>query len=311
LFIIGAGASAGIVDLGIPFLRAPGIDYVVGSRSFPVTIPAHGPLSQRIIRAVRPISLSELFPDRIIRPGSDIVPFQEKLDRMSDSFARTFLKHLLSKPRFSQRPLDAYRTFAYFHPSVLLNYNLDGLATDHCSGIHWVFDAHGTVGHGYGSPLGASLVESVRDFDLEIATDHLIMSVAEPDDDLRLVEQVMRATSFTPDFVALIGYSFARNAEAFDDHISYEIFKRKFHRFRGNVYVIDPFPDSIRDMIADGIESDSVFAVPARWNILSHVFIDFLSGNIGRRSINYVCEQILDRYGDKIVFPILTDPASM
>jgi hypothetical protein len=173
LFILGAGASAGTVKLGPEFLQAPGIDYVTSAGSYPVTIPSHAPLNEKIIRSAANVSLSQAFPGRFLRPGCQDCPFHELLNRMPDAYGRTNLKHELGRTRFEGRALDAYRVFRQFHPSALLNYNLDGLATDHCGDVQEVFDPHGTVERGYGSPSGAALVASLREYDFAVTPDPL------------------------------------------------------------------------------------------------------------------------------------------
>jgi hypothetical protein len=58
-------------------------------------------------------------------------------------------------------------------------------------------------------------------------------------------------------------------------------------------------------VIADGIESDRVYPIAARWNILAHAIVESLSTRTGGRSLNYICEQLLDKYGDRVVFPFM------
>jgi len=307
LFIIGAGASAGTVKLGPEFLQAPGIDYVISGGSYPIDIPTHAALSEKIIRSAANVPLSQLFPGRVLRPGSDDFPFRELLNRMPDGFARLHLKHELARTRFDGETLDSYRVFRHFHPSTILNYNLDGLMTDHCSDIHEVFDPHGTIELGYGSPSGAALVASVRDYDFEVAHDSYVMSVPELRTDDRLARQLTLATRTSPDFIAIIGYSFAGADPYYDDFVSLEFFKSRFHRFPGNVYIMSPSPAELSDVIAHGIDSSRVYPVPARWNVLAHAMVELLaSGRVGR-SLNYLCEQLLDKHGDKIAFPLTRD----
>jgi hypothetical protein len=132
---------------------------------YPVEIPAHSPLSEKIIRAASSMPLSQVLPGRELRPGSEDFPFSELLSRMPDGFGRVSLKHEMARARFRRTALESYRVFRHFRPSVILNYNLDGLATHHCGDIHEVFDPHGTVEVGYGSPMGAALMSSVREHD--------------------------------------------------------------------------------------------------------------------------------------------------
>jgi hypothetical protein len=304
LFIIGAGASAGTVKLGPEFLQTPGIDYVTSAGSYPVEIPSHAPLSAKIIRSAGSVPLSQVFPGRIFRPGSEDFPFRELLSRMPDGFARLYLKHELARTRFDGRALDAYRVFRQFQPSTILNYNLDGLMTDHCGDIHEVFDPHGTVEPGYGSPSGAALVASVREYDFDVAPDAFVMSVPESLTDDRLAAQLTLATRASPNFIAIIGYSFAGAEPVYDDFVSLEFFKSRFHRFPGNVYVMSPYPAELSDVIAHGIDSPRVYPIPARWNVLSHAMVEVLTSRRVGRSLNYSCEELLDKHGDKIAFPL-------
>jgi hypothetical protein len=304
LFIVGAGASAGIVKLGPDFLQAPGIGYVVSGGSYPVEIPSHSALSAKIIRAAGTVPLSRVFPGRILRPGSESFPFPELLSRMPDGFARLHLKHELARARYEGRKYDAYHVFRHFHPSAILNYNLDGLMTEHCGDIHDVFDPHGSVEPGYGSPCGAALVAGAREYDFALTPDSFVMSIPEAPTDIRLFGQLMLATNTEPDFIAIIGYSFAGTEPVYDDLVSLEFFKSRFHRFRGNVYVISPTPAELSDVIAHGIDSHNVYPVPARWNILAHAIVELLATARVNRSLEYFCEQLLDKHGDKIAFPV-------
>jgi hypothetical protein len=306
LFILGAGASAGTVKLGPAFLQTPGIDYVIGGGSYPVEIPPHAPLSQKIIRNAGSAPMSQIFPGRSSRSGTVDFPFHEMLNRMPDAFARLHLKHELARTRFAGTPLDAYRVFRRFHPSTILNYNLDGLMTDHCSDIHEVFDPHGTVERGYGSPSGAALIASVRDYDFAVADDSFVMSVPESPTDNRLADQLRMAMRSLPSYVAIIGYSFAGADPDYDDFISLEFFMSRFCRFPGNVYVMSPYPAELAEVIAHGIDSNRVYSIPARWNVLAHAMVESLSGRRIGKSLNYFCERLLDSHGhDKMAFPSL------
>ena len=86
LFILGAGASAGAsasageVRFGQDFLLGPALDYVRGG-SFPISIPFASELSRKIITVAQSVPLSRVFPDRIIRPGTDDFLYQELSNR--------------------------------------------------------------------------------------------------------------------------------------------------------------------------------------------------------------------------------------
>jgi hypothetical protein len=309
LFILGAGASsgaseaAGEVRFGQDFLIGPALAYVRGG-SFPVSLPVPSVLSRKIIKVAQGVPLSHIFPDRIIRPGADEFPYQELVQRMPDGFARLYMKHDLSKVRFTKRPRDNYTAFRLFHPAMLMNYNLDGLATEYCGDVHQVMTPHGTVPKRYGSPHLVRLLEEVRDYELGLCPDGLVMSVPESYDDvnLRRCLDVMGACS--PQFIAIIGYTFGRNGNDHDDWISLDRFKRSFRGFASDIFVIEPRPEPLCEMIADGVESNRVFGIRGYWNIVAHVFLEAARGRVDGRSLNYACERILDRLGDRVVFPL-------
>jgi hypothetical protein len=89
--------------------------------------------------------------------------------------------------------------------------------------------------------------------------------------------------------------------------VSLEYFKMRYQGFPGNVYIIDPAPDYLRETLADAIRSKNVFAIRAYWNVLAHVFLRMLKEPASRRSLNYRHEQMLDRYGGGISFPMARD----
>jgi hypothetical protein len=190
---------------------------------------------------------------------------------------------------------------------MISNYNHDGLAADFAGQIHRVVDMHGTIAPGYGSPHTCELIESLRDCHLPDAPDDILMGVPESWDDQNLARRLLKVTKFSPDFIAIIGYSFAQTPEGYDDHVSLSCFLETRRNFRGNIYVIGPQPVELRDLIADRIKSKNVFGVQAFWNVLAHTFMKDLRDQNGRRSLNYVYDQILGLSGSDIVFPRIRD----
>jgi hypothetical protein len=51
-------------------------------------------------------------------------------------------------------------------------------------------------------------------------------------------------------FIAVIGYSFAKVGDAYDDGVSLDWFKRRFRNFGGPIYVINPWPDELQTEMA-------------------------------------------------------------
>ena len=108
-----------------------------------------------------------------------------------------------------------------------------------------------------------------------------------------------------PDFVAIIGYSFGRTSSGYDDLISLEYFLSRFHRFSGNIYTMSPDPWELCEVISEEIESDAVIPVSARWNLLAHAMVASLAPGGISRSLNFLCESLLDKHGhDRMAFPL-------
>jgi hypothetical protein len=216
-----------------------------------------------------------------------------------DFYTKRSVEYALAMPRFQRRQSDNYLAFRLFHPAVILNYNLDGLASDLCTPPHRVIAAHGTVERGYGSPEMEELLKRVRGFDLPVPRDDNVLCVRESDDDSggQLQRKLSRAMGACPHFIAVIGYSFGP-----DDWVSWLTFCRAFRRFAGIIYVIGPEPQELSNRIADAIKSKNVLGIRAYWNILAHAFIDSVGDYRTRKSLNYTCERILDVSGDRTVF---------
>jgi hypothetical protein len=302
LYLLGAGASAGAVPLGEAFWTASPLDYLRHARSFPVAAPDHSELTRRMIKASRDLSLSEIIPDREVRPGADVLPYQELLQRLPDYYARLQLKHALSKARFSGRLSDSYRVFQLFRRSLIANYNHDGLATDFCGGYHRVLEMHGTIASGYGSPDIERHIRSVRELEMPEIFDGILMGVPESLDSA-LAERLFEIARYSPDFVSIIGYSFAQRGKDYDDRVSLEIFLNAWRHFKGNIYVIGPDPCPLANMLGERLKSKKVFGLRAYWNVLAHAFIVAMREPRSRRSLSYNYQQILDVHGSNAIFP--------
>jgi len=304
LFLLGAGASSSVAPFGTEFFQGPPLDYIQGG-AFPVSVPAHDFLTRRLIHATSSLSLDHILPGRVIRPGTNDLPFHELLERIPNSYARVHLMRTLSTARFLGWPCDNYTVFRLFRPAMLLNYNLDGLATEWCVDIHEVVTPHGTVPKAYGSPHMAQYLEIFRDYDVKLRPDALVRSVPESWNFQHLHYCLDDMDNSAPEFIAMIGYSFGRNGNSYDDWIFLKRFNRAFRNFAGPVFIIEPRPAQLREVISEGIASDQVYSVAGYWNAIAHVFLEFYRGRAGNRSLNYACEQLLDQYGDRVAFPIV------
>lgn len=296
LYILGAGVSAGAVPLGNEFWTNALMDYLANSGSYPVEIPNHSELIQGMIK-----NYFRIYP----APSDYLKP--ELVLRMPDHFARLYLKHYLSKFCFSRQQIDSYCIFQFFYPSLICNYNHDGLIHSFANRFHRILDMHGVIPNEYGAPHFCNLLDISRELDIVLPnlSDGLLMGVRESFLDSKLVYKLMDVARFSPNFIAIIGYSFAQNGVLYDDSISLKYFLNSRHGYQGNIYVIDPNPDNLRDLIADSIKSNKVFSIPVYWNLLAHVFRNAVKYQGDKKSMSYRYNKILDSYGSNQIFPLV------
>lgn len=200
LFVVGAGASAGSSPLGRDFWRESPLDYLRDLRSFPAIVAPRGPLTQRMID-YSGIEIGDIFPGRELRPGTEEYPFREILKRLPDGFAREQLKHVLARARYLARTegtvTDSYRVFRAFYPSVIADYNHDGMAQELCGAKHAIVEMHGTIHPVYGSPEFGAWISGLREFDIALPPDNLVMGLPESWTDARLYRRLSWVTSKT------------------------------------------------------------------------------------------------------------------
>ena len=306
LYIVGAGASAGLAPLGAEFWTSTPITFLRNFRGVSVNIPTHSGLVGRMLEYWSDWDLKRIFPDRELRHGGDF-PIWEFLERMPNHYARTHLKSLLARAVYDNRRCDNYQVFRYFASSILANYNHDGLAGRFCGPQHRVLDMHGMVHPGYGSPEMMDFIDVASEYHLADAPDGILMGEPEEWGSPVLERKLDIVVQSDPTFIAVIGYTFAKNAKvsAFDDWVSLCRLSERFRRFRGNVYVIAPDPYEIQAMLSDRWQTGTVFGVRARWNLLAHAFMRALANRWERRSLNYIHEQLLDVFGGGAIFPLL------
>jgi hypothetical protein len=306
LYIVGAGASAGLAPLGAEFWASTPISFLRNFRGVSVDIPSHSGLVGRMLEYWSDWDLQRVFPDRELRHGSDF-PMWEFLERMPNHYARTHLKSLLARAVYDNRRCDNYQVFRYFASSVLANYNHDGLARRFCEPRHRVLDMHGMVHPGYGSPEMMDFIDVASEYHLVDAPDGILMGEPEEWDSPALERKLDIVVQSDPTFIAVIGYTFAKNPKvsAFDDWVSLYRLSERFRQFRGNVYVIAPDPYEMQAMLSDRWQIRTVFGISARWNLLAHAFMRVFATRWERRSLNYIHEQLLDVFGGGAVFPLL------
>jgi hypothetical protein len=150
-----------LVPIGGKLFRIAALDWLRSFSGFSPDIPAHSLLGQRIIESALVMSMFEL-TGREIGPGTEPYPIEAVLRRLPDKAARLRILFEMAKFRFGGHATDNYRVFGWFHPSLILNYNLDGLVADQCGGQHRVINAHAIVDRWYGSPSAENIISAIR-----------------------------------------------------------------------------------------------------------------------------------------------------
>jgi hypothetical protein len=199
--------------------------------------------------------------------GRDLITdiMVEITPKMSSGFVQDAMLQLTASARNSDQCPVNYGVFQLFPQSRLLNYNLDGLAENWCRPRHLVTIMHGQPSAIYGTPLGLERVEAAQLYNLPAIHGPEIM--LEPETLLDDLPVPYRLRPYS--FVALIGYSFSRNAKGLDDHVSFQRLCASLRRDPRPVVVIDPFPEAVAEMLADEIKSSRVYAAPLYWNVMA------------------------------------------
>jgi hypothetical protein len=109
----------------------------------------------------------------------------------------------------------------------------------------------------------------------------------------------MPMARFMPEFVAIIGYSFAWNGHA----VSLDCFVDHYRKFNGPVFVVALEPERLRETLAERLHAAQVVGLTARWNLLSHVFLESMAGRRSGRTINDRCEELVDAGYSGAAFP--------
>jgi hypothetical protein len=221
----------------------------------------------------------------------------EILDRLPHSGAFAHYRHQLAIARYGRLRPPNYTVLSAFQPSLLLNYNLDGLATTICSDQHVVVPMHGSVDAYYGSLAGANLARVLQEYPCELPYDELHPVGPELITDRRLQYKLRYMNRSRPAFIMIVGYSFGRFANGYDDEISRATFIRRFRDVPLDIYICDPFPFELASMLGEELRSKRIHLLPVYWNIMAWAFSQVLIGTLDVGVLASIHEKILDRYG--------------
>ncbi|GAB9109835.1 hypothetical protein [Bradyrhizobium diazoefficiens] len=290
-------------------MAAPPLEFLANWTSLSTSRTKHDLLTRRAIEAAMPSLLA-----RRGDPRFDIGMAKAVLAHMPNGLSTWHLVHELGKARLKQLRGDLryrnYGIFEFFPPTVLLNYNLDGIAGDICGSRHLVVPVHGTVKAHLGQTDVADLLVRMRDFGSEVGFDDLLLCVPEPTfgepGHQELVRRLSPTWSFEPDFIAICGYSFASldpsSGLRHDDHESLRLFVERFRNYAGPIYVLNP-DRSIMEMIEHRLKSRNVIWIGEKWNLLSAAMIDRIVGGSRAEPLKDACSRLNDDTGGTVALP--------
>jgi hypothetical protein len=233
---------------------------------------------------------------------AQLYPVNAALLRLTDSGALAGFMHYLSVPRYMQRRPANYTVLRAFAASLILNYNADGLAADVCGVHHHHIGMHGTVEARYGGPAGEALVRLAQQYGQEIIRPDLVLFVPESPTDRRLSAKLQLMTGSNPAFVMIVGYTFGKTDSGYHDFLSLERFVGRFRGAPVDVYVLNPHPFEVAEMLRERLHSKRVYAFPVYWNVLAWAFTLVLSGKLNAARLDCFHELTLDAHGTAIVF---------
>lgn len=293
LYLLGAGASAGEAPFGAGFLRDPAIDFLRHAHSFSTSPQKHTPLSRLVLEAGADIDTTEI-DGRSLRPGTDDLS-QELLQLMPPSFPRSLLMHQLAVARHRRRVSHNYLPFRFAPPSLFMNYNHDGLATGLIGDLHRVVEVHGSIEPWIGSPEALEFIRTAGiEYGIAIAPDQLVMLEQESYVDQNLSRRLMLMAHYQPEFIAIIGYSFAWTGRCHNDIVSLDCLVDHYRWFPGQVFIVDPQPERLQEVLAERLHGANVVPVTARWNLLAHAYLETLAGRLAGRTLNDYCAELFD-----------------
>jgi hypothetical protein len=310
LYFLGAGASAGEAPFRGNFLPDLLVDFLRHARSFSVSRPEHPPLSRRLLKEGEHLGAFDVH-GRTLRPGTEDHT-QQQLQLIPPNVPRSFLMNLFAGPRYRHRyhhrTSHNYLPFQFAPPSLFMNYNHDGLASDLIGGIHPVIAVHGSIEPWIGSPEALEFIRAAGiDYGLAIAPDQLLMLEPESYFDRNLAHRLLPMARFEPEFIAIIGYSFAWTGQRHDDAVSLDFFVDHYRKFAGPVFVVEPHPERLQVVLAERLHAARVVALPAHWNLLAHAFLEALAGRHHGRTVNDYCSALFDAGLGEKAYPLIVD----
>lgn len=264
MFVLGAGASAPVVPLGRDLAQR-----VIGAeRSGCAVDPV--PHDQRAL------TLRGLVPEREILSPEDFLD-GELRDRICNSDFQLIPLYTIARAANCRTAPPSYAVFRCFRPTRILNYNHDCLAERFCRPRHRVVTMHGSISSRFGSEEFAKLIADRREFDSP-SIDIPGLTFVEPERDDVLTRLPTSLRLF--DLIVLIGYSFARVGDKFQDAVSFQLLASLLGRDPKAVVVVDPGQSFTAEALEDATKNARVYWLPFGWDHYARTIMRVVSLNL-------------------------------
>ena len=158
---------------------------------------------------------------------------------------------------------------------MVITYNVEGLLMDLSRNPHRIVDVHGSVPTFLAKPIAVGWLEpSIAEV---IAPEFPHINIDEPErwNDIRLESKLYNLDRCSPDFVATIGYTFARQGDgSHNDLVSLFRFCERFRQTRGTIFVIDLNPEPLAVTLHNELKSATIVPVIASWDRLARAYVE-------------------------------------
>jgi len=288
-YILGAGASAGI----IPLTNEQGEKIVnrhLENGVFSVSEIEIDPIAKRLVG-------NAYYSDDQLR--------QELIKRIPGGAVKA-ISYQLMAAKHNISPPEQYCVFNIAkYKSVIFNFNVDGLANKYCN-CHVVLNPHGVLNaevmHG---EEWNELIEFCLTYHLEPPIMHNVLLPQKEPLGITNNQAYNIAGKYYPytEYVVLIGYSFGKNKNDLDDWESYLYFVELFKKYQKPIVVISPYgADELVYMLSEDLLRNNIYAISAYWNYLASAMLESRCMNIlfphikdkYRISLEYIYQSILD-----------------
>lgn len=286
-------------------MARPDVFYVLGAGASGGLVPVAGQIGSELSSLYLGIGSYPAEPSGPSMLRSRIFCFDGKIDDIfeyallqnaPEASLLALMQKLLLYNRKDSVP-SQYRLLRYVgRPSTILNFNLDGLATEYLRDVHRVIEAHGHVDFEWIlNPMFDDLVEWGMD-PPPLTPKHLWGP--EPTwitSKTAYIDAWPRLRSASA--VVVIGYSFGCSGRSLDDSESFEWISAGLDRSLCPIFIVDPNPEPVAGALSSRISDARITMVRAKWGDLANCLMALSAGMRTReRTPRSVLRLLEDRF---------------